>query len=104
MVQAKADLSYFKSGRVLPWRKKNFPFFEFMGLSGLIFLRVEDGLVEFKLPVTRNHLNTHLIVHGGELATLADVGCMMAIRANMPIARLRKTFFYTQNLRLDYLS
>jgi uncharacterized protein (TIGR00369 family) len=104
MSQAKADLSYFNAGRVLPWKNKDFPFYEFMGLSEIIFLRVEDGLAEFKVPVTRNYLNIHMIVHGGVLATLADVGCAMAIRANMPIARLRKTLFYTQSLRLDYLA
>jgi acyl-coenzyme A thioesterase PaaI-like protein len=57
MSQAKADLSYFKSGQALPWLDKDLPFFEFMGLKNLTFLRVEEGLVEFKLPVTRNHLS-----------------------------------------------
>ena len=104
MPQAKADLSLFQSGRALPWYKKDMPFFEFMGLTELTFRRVEEGLVEFKLPVTRNHLNIHLIVHGGVLATLADIGCILAVRANMPLERLSHLIFYTQNLRLDYLA
>jgi acyl-coenzyme A thioesterase 13 len=104
MPQAKADLSLFQSGQALPWYKNDLPFFEFMGLTNLTFLRVEDGLVEFKLPITRNHLNIHLIVHGGVLATLADIGCILAVRANMPLERLNHLIFYTQNLRVDYLA
>ena len=104
MHQAKADLSLFQSGQALPWYKKDMPFFEFMGLTELTFLQVEEGLIEFKLPVSRNHLNVHRIVHGGVLATLADIGCILAVRANMPLERLSHLLFYTQNLRSDYLA
>jgi uncharacterized protein (TIGR00369 family) len=104
MPQAKADLSSFRSGQALPWYKKDLPFFDFMGLRNLTFLRVEDGLVEFRIPVIRNYLNIHLIVHGGVLATLADIGCILAVRANMPLERLSHLIFYTQNLRMDYLA
>jgi uncharacterized protein (TIGR00369 family) len=75
-----------------------------MGLTNLRFLRVEDGWVEFKLPVTRNHLNIYLIVHGGVMATLADIACILAVRANMPLEHLRHLSFFTQNLRVDYLA
>ena len=104
MPHAKADLSLFQSGQALPWYKKDLPFFEFMGLTNLTFLRVEEGLVQFKLPITRNHLNIHLIVHGGVLATLADVGCILAVRANRPLEHLNHLVFYTQNLRVDYVA
>ena len=104
MPHAKADLTSFQSREALPWYKKDLPFFEFMGLTNLTFLQAEEGLVEFKLPVTRNHLNIHLMVHGGVLATLADIGCILAVRANMPLERLSRLIFYTQNLRVDYLA
>lgn len=104
MSHAKADLSSFQSGHALPWHETDLPFFEFMGLRNLTFLRVEEGLIEFKLSVTRNHLNVHRTIHGGVLATLADVGCILAARANMPLERLSRLVFYTQNLRVDYLA
>ena len=104
MPQVKADLTYFQSRSGLHWYGKDFPFYEFMGLSNLSFLRVEDGLVEFEVPVSKNHLNVHNTVHGGVLATLADYGCLLAVRANMPLERLRKLKTYTQNLRIDYLA
>ncbi len=104
MSQGKADLAYFQTGQVLPWFNKDFPFFDFMGLNNLTFLRVEEGLVEFKLPITRNHLMMRRMVHGGVLATLADIGCILVARAHKPIDYCQNIFVYTQNLRLDFLA
>jgi uncharacterized protein (TIGR00369 family) len=100
----KANLAYFQSGRALPWYKKDIPIFDFIGITQLTFLRVDDGHIEFRLPVSKNHLNVHNTVHGGVLATLADIGCLLAVRGNMKLERLRKIFTYTQSLRLDYLA
>ena len=75
-----------------------------MGINGVSFTRVEDGLVEFKLPISKNHLNVHRTVHGGVLAFFADLGCLWAVRGNMSLERLSRFFTYTQNLRLDYLA
>ena len=104
MVQGTADLAYFQSGSGLPWRGKDFPFYEWTGLNDVSFLRVEDGLVAFKIPVLRSHLNVHNTVHGGVLATLADIGCLLAVRSNMPLDCLQTLKTYTQNLRIDYLA
>jgi acyl-CoA thioesterase len=103
-LQGTADLAYFQSGAGFPWRGRDFPFYEFMGLNDLSFLRVEDGLAAFKAPVLRNHLNVHNTVHGGVLATLADIGCLLAVRSNMPLEELQTLKTYTQNLRIDYLA
>jgi uncharacterized protein (TIGR00369 family) len=104
MSGGKADLEYFQSKRVFSLHGEDLPLYKFMGLDDLSFTRVEDGLVEFKLPVSRNHLNVHRTVHGGVLAFLADLGCLWAVRGNMPLERLERLFTYTQNLRLDYLA
>ena len=104
MSVGKADLDYFQSKRLFSWHGKDFPLYEFMGINGVSFTRVEDGLVEFKLPVCKNHLNVHGTVHGGVLALLADLGCLWAVRGNMALERLARFFTYTQNLRLDYLA
>jgi acyl-coenzyme A thioesterase PaaI-like protein len=104
MSKEKADLNYFQSKRMFPWIGKDFPLYEFMGLNDIVFLRVEDGLVTYKLPISRNHLNIHGTVHGGVLALCADWGCLMAVRGNMPLDSLNGFFTYTQNLRLDYIA
>ena len=104
MSEGKADLQYFRSKRLFSWHGKDFPLYEFMGINGVSFTRVEDGLVEFRLPISKNHLNVHKTVHGGVLALLADLGCVWAIRGNMALDRLDRLFTYTQNLRIDYLS
>jgi len=104
MSERKADLDYFQSKRVFSWHGKDLPLYEFMGIDRISFTRVEDGLVEFKFPTSKNHLNVHRTVHGGVLALLADLGCVWAIRGNMALDRLDRLFTYTQNLRIDYLS
>ncbi len=104
MSKGKADLEYFQSKRVFSWHGEDFPLYEFMGINSVSFTRVEDGLVEFKLPVSKNHLNVHRTVHGGVLAFLADLGCLWAVRGNMALDQLSRLFTYTQNLRLDYLA
>ncbi len=100
----KANLAYFQSGCALPWFKKDIPIFDFIGITQLTFLRVDDGRIEFQLPVSKNHLNVHNTIHGGVLAILADIGCLLAVRGNMKLERLHKIFTFTQSLRLDYLA
>ena len=104
MPQPKADIEYFQSESGLPWSGKGYPFYEIMGIETLSFLCVEDGFASFKVPILKNHLNVHNTVHGGVLATLADIGCLLAVRANMPLERLQVLKTYTQNLRIDYLA
>ncbi|KAF2259462.1 Thioesterase/thiol ester dehydrase-isomerase [Lojkania enalia] len=61
-------------------RKPNSPIYQFL-LDDVQFTYASKGLVRARLPLTKNHINTHGGIHGSVSATIVDWVGGMAIAA-----------------------
>ncbi|USP74865.1 hypothetical protein yc1106_02139 [Curvularia clavata] len=61
-------------------RKPSSPIYEFL-LSDLKLTYASKGVVRARLPLTKNHLNTHGSIHGSTSATIIDCFGGLAIAA-----------------------
>lgn len=68
----------------------------FLGLSGEF---VEEGIYQFRLPITPYMLNRGGFVHGGITATVADSTMGSLINKSMP----KDSFAITVNMNVNYL-
>ncbi|KAF2647855.1 acyl-coenzyme A thioesteras-like protein 13 [Lophiostoma macrostomum CBS 122681] len=61
-------------------RKPSSPIYQFL-LEDVAFTHASKGLVRARLPLTKNHVNTHGGIHGSVSATIVDWMGGMAIAA-----------------------
>ena len=71
----------------------------FMELLGITLSGVGDGWVEVLLPIEERVLQHDGLVHGGALATLADIGCALAAHTQMRADQR----VVTVELKINYL-
>lgn len=72
----------------------------FNDLVGLELVEARAGYARFRLPVRPEILQVFRVVHGGAIATLADVAGGIATRMSVP----EGTLFVTSEMKINYFS
>lgn len=72
----------------------------FISMVGPVMLREANGYVELRLDVTRDHCNARGAVHGGMIATFADI----ALGRNLAKKSQPGRYYVTTSLNVNYLA
>ena len=72
----------------------------FIALVGPVMLREANGFAELRLDVKREHCNARGAVHGGMIATFADI----ALGRNLAMKSKPGRYYVTANLSVNYLA
>ena len=72
----------------------------FITKVGPVMMRNVDGFVELRLDVVRDHTNARGAVHGGMVATFADI----ALGRNLAMKSKPGRYYVTTSLNVNYLA